>query len=146
MCGTPGRGPPCGSCGGAILVGGSALPLGISSVFASAPARGASSGSSAPVIGGANTVAGTATDCPSPESVTVLPAQLPPASAAGALAPASCTAARSEGRRYDTLPIRSSASTPAPAAFSCPVAASSRESRESRTAPASAAGASPGRR
>jgi hypothetical protein len=87
VCGTPGRGGAGGPSAAAILVGGSALPPGSSSVRASAPA-GASSTSSAPLIGGANTVAGTGTDCPSPESLTVFPAQLP-----------SPAAGRSEGRR-----------------------------------------------
>jgi hypothetical protein len=40
--------------------------------------RAGSCGRSAPLIGGAKTVAGTGTDWPSPVSLTVLPAQLPP--------------------------------------------------------------------
>ncbi len=72
-------GAACGwsSCG-ASIVRGSELPPGISSVLASVRDGGGSSASSAPMIGGANTVAGTATDCPWPESLTVFPAQLPP--------------------------------------------------------------------
>ena len=80
VCGTPGLGgAACGwsSCG-ASIVRGSELPPGISSVLASVRDGGGSSASSAPMIGGANTVAGTATDCPWPESLTVFPAQLPP--------------------------------------------------------------------
>nr|WP_037910433.1 hypothetical protein [Actinacidiphila yeochonensis] len=68
VCGTPG-------CGGAL---GGWAPDGRST-----------SGRSDPLIGGANTVAGTGTDGLSPESFTVLPAQL-------------SSAARAAGRRKST--------------------------------------------